>query len=228
MDIGSIDWLPIALSLQLAAVTCGLLLVVGLPLSYWLALGQSRWRRIVEVIVALPLVLPPTVLGFYLLLALSPQRGLGAWLQDIFDLRLVFSFEGLVLGSMIYSLPFMVQPLQAGLRALPSGLRDASRLLGKSDWTTFWRVLLPNIRPALWTGIGLSFAHTIGEFGVVLMIGGSLSGETRVASIAIYEAVERLDYASAHTYALVLLGISFVLLLLVYGRQGTHKTYPSL
>lgn len=217
-----IDWSPIIVTFQLALVTAILLLVLSLPLAYWLAFTKAKIKPVVETLVSMPLVLPPTVLGFYLLIAFSPNKGLGAWLEAQFNLRLIFSFEGLVLASMIYSLPFMVQPIQAGLQNLSPSLKEAAYLLGKSRWTTITRVLLPNIRPSLLTGIVLAFAHTIGEFGVVLMIGGSIPGQTKVASIAIYEEVESLNYAAANAYSLLLFGLTFVILLLVYTINGGY------
>lgn len=221
----NLDWSPLLLTLRLALVTTVVLLLVGLPLAYRLAYSRSRWKPIVEAVVSLPLVLPPTVLGFYLLVAFSPNQAFGQWLENWLGLRLVFSFTGLVIASVIYSLPFMVQPIQAGLSSLPPSLREAAYVLGKSPWVTFWRVLLPNIRPAILTGVVLSFAHTIGEFGVVLMIGGNLPGQTRVASIAIYDAVERLDYGMANAYSLILLAFSFTVLVIVYAaRMRGHKT----
>lgn len=211
-----IDWEPIWLTLRLASITTILLLLIGVPLAGWLALSRFRLKAVVEALVSLPIVLPPSVVGFYLLLAFSPTSGLGAWLLRTFDLQLVFSFQGLVVASILYSLPFMVHPIQAGLENLPVSWREASYTLGQSPVRTFWRVLMPNCKPALLTGIVLSFAHTIGEFGLVLMIGGNLPGQTRVASIAIYDEVELLHFETAHTYAALLLGLSFVILLLVY------------
>ncbi len=204
------------LTLELATITTVLLLCLGVPLAYALFLLPARWKPLSETLVSLPLVLPPTVLGFYLLIAFGPSSWLGAWLQENFNLRLVFTFTGLVIGSVIYSLPFMVQPVQSGLEKLPPNLVEASYSLGKSSFETFFKVLLPNIKPSLLTGVVLSFAHTIGEFGVILMIGGNIPGETRVASIAIYDEVESLNYAVANRYAAVLLIFSFVILLLVY------------
>lgn len=208
------NWTPIFLSLQLAFITTILLLIIGTPIAYWLANTRSRLQWIVEAVVSLPLVLPPTVLGFYLLLAFSPNGTVGSFFQDTLGLNLIFSFGGLVVGSVIYSLPFMVHPVHAGLKNLSSGLTEAAYVLGKSKWTTLRCVILPNIKPSLLTGIVLSFAHTIGEFGVVLMIGGNIPGQTRVASIAIYDKVEALDYAAAHEYAAVLVGLCFGILLL--------------
>lgn len=210
------DFTPFLLTFQLALVTTALLLVPGVGLAYWLALGRSRWRSLVEVLVLLPMVLPPTVLGFYLLLLLSPESWLGAWLESVFKLRLLFTFPGLVMGSLVYSLPFMVLPLRSGFAKIPKSLSEASRTLGKSEWQTFRLVLLPNLRPALLTATVLTFAHTVGEFGVVLMIGGNLPGRTKVASIAIYEAVESLQYGQAHWYAGLLLVITFFILLTVF------------
>jgi len=212
----TIDWQPFLLTLQLALVTTVILLLIGIPLAAFLAFTRARFKAIPEAIVGLPLVLPPSVLGFYLLLLLSPTSVIGQWLYTWFNVRLLFTFWGLVAGSVIYSLPFMVQPVQAGLQSLPVSLRHASYTLGKSRWQTFIYVLLPGIKPSLLTGIVLSFAHTIGEFGLVLMIGGNLPGKTQTASIAIYDEVESLNYATAHVYAAILLLFSFAILLLVY------------
>jgi molybdate transport system permease protein len=204
------------LTLRLAGVTTVILLVLGIPIAYRLAYTRSFLKPVFEALVSLPLVLPPTVIGFYLLLAFSPNSALGEWLQNNLDVRLVFTFEGLVLGSVIYSFPFMVQPLQAGFEHLPPHLAEASYTLGKSTWITLWRVLLPNIRPALLSGIVLSFAHTVGEFGVVLMIGGNIPSVTRVASIAIYDEVEALNFAAANQYALSMVVLTFVFLVLFF------------
>ncbi len=167
-------------------------------------------------VVSLPLVLPPTVIGFYLLLAFSPSGAFGKWLEHYFDIRLAFSFGGLLIGSVIYSLPFMVHPLLSGLRSLPASLEEASYSLGKTKTQTLFKVLLPNIKPSLLTGIVLTFAHTIGEFGVVLMIGGNIPGRTNVASIAVYDEVEALNYHNANVYAAILVGISVIILFLLY------------
>lgn len=210
------DWGPLILTFHLATVTTLILLVISIPLSYWLAFSQVRLKPVVEALVSMPLVLPPTVLGFYLLIAFSPSNGFGNWLDEVFGLRLIFSFEGLVVGSIIYSLPFMVHPIQSGLSNLPSSLKEAAYVLGKNRVTTLFQVLLPNIKPSLLTGIVLSFAHTIGEFGVVLMIGGNIPGETKVASIVIYDEVEALNYASAGSYSIILFSLTFVILLFVY------------
>lgn len=210
------DYQPLWLSLQLAFMTTILLLVIGIPLSSFLAFRSFRFKSVVEAIISLPLVLPPTVLGFYLLIAFSPNNFVGIFLQNHFDIRLVFSFPGLVTGSVIYSLPFMVHPLQAGFQSLPKGLREASYSLGKSKLQTLLKVVLPNIKPSILTGIVLAFAHTIGEFGVVLMIGGNIPDKTRVASIAVYDEVESLNYHAAHIYSVVLLLVSFFILLFAY------------
>jgi molybdate transport system permease protein len=207
---------PLLLTFELAALTTLILFIIGIPLAYGLAFSRSRFKPIFETLVSMPLVLPPSVLGFYFLLAFSPQFAFGQWLAQTLDIRLVFSFAGLVIGSVIFSLPFMVHPIQSGLQSLPFSLVEASRTLGKSDMHTFFHVLLPNIKPALLTGVVLSFAHTIGEFGVVLMIGGNIPGVTKVASIAIYDEVESLNYGAAHFYALVLFAVSFVVLMVVY------------
>lgn len=211
---------PILLSLELAFATTALLVLAGLPLAYWLAFTRSRIRPVFEAVVAMPLVLPPTVVGFYLLVLFGQTGALGRLAERWFDLRLVFTFEGLVAASMLYSLPFMVQPLVSGFRGIPVPLVEAALTLGKSRLATLLRVMLPNMRPAVLTGLTLSFAHTIGEFGIVLMIGGSIPGETRVASIAIYDRVQALEYGAANRYAFILFLITFVILLLVHIVNG--------
>jgi molybdate transport system permease protein len=211
-----IDLAPLWLSFRLASITTVILLLIAIPLANWLAYSRFRLRAVVEAVISLPLVLPPSVLGFYLLLAFSPSHAFGHFLERVFDLRLVFSFPGLVVASLVYSLPFMVNPILSGLKSLPRSLRDASSTLGKPAFTTLIKVLLPNIRPSLLTGIVLSFAHTIGEFGVVLMIGGNIPGQTRVASLAIYDEVESMHFHEANRYALLLFAISFIILLTVY------------
>ena len=210
------DLSPIYLTLKLSAITTVLLLAMALPLAWWLSRGRSVIKTIIEAIVTMPLVLPPSVLGFYLLLAFSPQHGLGKWLLDTFNVRFVFSFQGLVLASFIYSMPFMVGPVKSALQQLPVSLAQASYTLGKSKRETFIRVLLPNIKPSLFTAMVLTFAHTMGEFGVVLMIGGNIPNLTRVASIAVYDSVERMDYAAANTYSLILFAITFVMVIAVF------------
>lgn len=204
------------LTFELAGLTTLILLVIGIPLGYYLAYTKNPFKPVMEAIVSMPLVLPPSVLGFYLLLAFSPKNGFGAWLESTFDLRLVFSFEGLVVASVIFSLPFMVHPIQSGFSALPRSYIEAAWTLGKSKIATLFGVMLPNMKSSILTGAVISFAHTVGEFGVVLMMGGNIMGETRVASIAIYDEVEALNYALAHQYAFTLFIVSFVILLLVY------------
>ena len=210
------SWQPLILTFKLAVLTTFFLLLLGVPLAYWLSYRENKFKYLVQTLVSMPLVLPPTVLGFYLLVAFNPQNFIGRFLESVFSLRLVFSFEGLVVASIIYSFPFMVNPIQAGFQSLPVSLTEASYTLGKSRLQTFWKVLLPNIKPSLLTGTVISFAHTVGEFGVILMIGGSIPGETRVASIAIYDEVEALNYHTANIYALVLFAITFTILLSVY------------
>ena len=222
------DYQPLWLTLKLALFTTAGLCIVGIPLAALLYFNKSRLKPVAEAIISLPLVLPPSVLGFYLLLAFSPAQWLGRHLADWFHVQMVFSFTGLVIGSMLYSLPFMVQPIQAGLETLPSNLAQAAYTLGKSRRQTLLRVLLPNVKPALLSGIVLTFAHTLGEFGLVLMIGGNIPGVTRVASIAIYDAAEALDFHQAHVYAAILLAISFSILLVVYtsNRNLFRKRLP--
>lgn len=217
-----IDWTPLVLTFKLAAVTTMALWVLGIPLAYWLAYTKNRMKPVVEALVSMPLVLPPTVLGFYLLVAFSPSNSFGQWLERWFNLRLIFSFEGLVFASILYSLPFMVQPVQSGFSGISSSLQEAAYVLGKSKVTTLFKVLLPNIKPSLLTGAVLSFAHTIGEFGVVLMIGGNIPGQTKVASIAIYDEVEALNYTAANTYSIILFVITFTILLAVYLLNGGY------
>ena len=215
-------WDPIFITFKLALVTTAVLLFIAIPLAYWLAFTKSSFKPVIETLVSMPLVLPPTVLGFYFLMVFSPGNFFGSWLQNFLGIRFVFSFSGLVLGSVLYSLPFMVHPVQSGLTALPVSLREAAVVLGKTKWTTFCRVLLPNIKPALLTGIVLAFAHTIGEFGVVLMIGGNIPEKTRVASIAIYDEVESLHYAAANTYSIILFSVTFLILIFVYAVNGGY------
>ena len=217
-----IEWGPIILSFKLAGITTLLLLVISVPLAYWLSYTRSYAKPVIETLVSMPLVLPPTVLGFYLLIAFSPANVFGQFLDETFGLRLVFSFGGLIFASLIYSLPFMVHPIQSGLNNLPASYSEASFVMGKSRTTTLFKVLLPNIRTSLLTGIVLAFAHTIGEFGVVLMIGGNIPDVTRVASIAIYDEVESLNYANANIYSLILFSITFLILLTVYITNGGY------
>ncbi|WP_186758707.1 molybdate ABC transporter permease subunit [Echinicola salinicaeni] len=216
------NWIPLILTLKLALVTTLVLFVLAIPLSYWLSITKSKIKPVIETLVSMPLVLPPTVLGFYLLLAFSPQNVFGAWLENWFGIRLVFSFTGLVLASCIYSLPFMVQPIQAGLSGISSSLTEAASLLGKNRLNTLFYILLPNIKSSIITAVVLTFAHTVGEFGVVLMIGGNIPGKTKVASIAVYDEVESLNYSLANQYSIVLIILSFITLFIVYMINGGH------
>ncbi len=209
------DWAPLEVTLRLAAATTVVLLALGLPLGYWLAHTRSRARVVVDALVALPLVLPPTVLGFYLLLAFGPAYAPGRALAHWLGTSLAFSFPGLVVGSVVFSLPFMVLPVQSGLAALPPSLREAAQTMGKREPSIALHVLFPAAWPSILAGVMLAFAHTVGEFGIVLMIGGNIPGSTRVASIAIYDAVEGMHYGAAHAYAAVLVVLSFAVLLLV-------------
>ncbi len=204
------------LTFELAAIVAGLLLIIGLPVAYWITYSRWRWKFLVEAVVALPLVLPPTVLGFYVLVALGARSPLGRWWVSLTGHALAFTFEGLVIGSIIYSLPFAVQPFAASFDSVDRKLLQASATLGAGRMRTFARVILPLSVPGLVTGIALSFAHTVGEFGVVLMIGGNIPGVTRTASIFVYDEVQAFDYASANQTAVVLLVFSFVVLSLVY------------
>ncbi len=217
-----INFQPLILSFELALITTAILFLITVPLAYWLSRNELKIKPFISAIVSMPLVLPPTVLGFYLLIAFSPAHFFGSFIEKLFNLRLVFSFEGLVLASMIYSLPFMVNPIQSGFESLPASLEEASYTLGKSKFKTLIKILLPNIKPSLITGLVLSFAHTIGEFGVVLMIGGNIPGKTRVASLAIYDEVESLNYHAANVYALILFAITFIILLTVYIYNGKY------
>jgi molybdate transport system permease protein len=211
-----IETAPIFLTLELAFLTTVILFFLAIPLARWISNRKNIFKTIAEVIVSLPLVLPPTVIGFYLLLAFSPSNSFGKFLEHYFDIRLAFSFGGLLIGSIIYSLPFMVHPVLSGLTSLPASLEEASYSLGKTKTQTLFKVMLPNIKPSLLTGIVLTFAHTIGEFGVVLMIGGNIPGRTNVASIAVYDEVEALNYHNANVYAAVLVGTSVAILFLLY------------
>src|SRR5215472_319727 len=204
------------LSLRLAACVAGLLLLIGLPLAYWLAFSNWRWKFFLEAVVALPLVLPPTVLGFYALLALGPRGPLGVLWTALFGHSLAFTFTGLILASLLYSLPFGVQPLIASFESIDPKLLAASAVLGAGKWRTFIRVILPLSLPGVLTAVVLSFAHTLGEFGVVLMVGGNLPGVTRTVSIAIYDRVQSLEYGEANRLALLLLAMAFSVLCVIY------------
>ena len=212
----AMDWQAFWLTMRLAATVTGLLVVIGLPLAYWIAVSKWRWKFLLESVVALPIVLPPTVLGFYVLVALGERSPVGRWWQSLTGHTVAFTFEGLVVGSVLYSLPFAVQPFAASLAAVDQRLLAASAVLGAGRFRTFWRVMLPLSISGLITGIALTFAHTIGEFGVVLMVGGNIPGATRTLSINIYDQVQDLNYGAANQTALVLVLIAFVLLTIVY------------
>ena len=213
------DWQAARISLALAVSTALLLL----PFSVWLARGLAttawRGRPVLEALLMLPLLLPPTVIGFYLLTTLGQGAPLGAWLARTLGLRLVFSFEGLLLASVLVNLPFMVQPVQRAFAAIPNSLREAAWVCGLSPWRTFWKIELPLAWPGLLAGVALTMAHTLGEFGVVLMVGGSIAGETKTLSIAIYDRVQAFDMGSAHIMALALVGASLAALALVLGAD---------
>lgn len=217
------DWSPFLLSFKLALLCALVLLLIGIPLAYVLSFVHWRGKRVVQALIALPMVLPPTVLGFYFILVFSPQSSVGTFLNSYFNLQLVFSFSGLLLGSIIYSLPFMVQPIQNAFEQLPNDMLQFARVLGKPKWAIFKKIILPNSIKGIATGLVLSFAHTLGEFGLVLMIGGNIPDETRVASIAIYESVELMQMEQANQYALILLLISFVVLVFIYSLGNNSK-----
>ena len=216
------------ITFKLASLTTIILLIIGLPFSYLLAFSEFRLKPVVEALVSMPLVLPPSVLGYYFLVAYSPRFWFGDILDRIFNVRLAFSFEGILIASVIFSLPFMIQPLQNGLRSLPRQIREASYSLGKSKTVTFFKVLLPNIRSSIITALALTFAHSIGEFGIVLMVGGNMPGKTRVASVAIYDEVQSLNFHAANKYALVLFMVSFVLLVFIYSINRKHDTWKMI
>ena len=219
----NLDFAPFLLSFKLATITTLILFVLSVPLAWYLSQTRSRVKPFLEALTALPIVLPPSVLGFYLLVVLSHNSPLGQFFEETFGLSLVFNFTGLVVASCFYSLPFMVQPLQGGFESLNKNMLEASYIAGKGKWETIFKVALPNIKPAVLTAIIITFAHTVGEFGVVLMVGGSIPEETKVASVAIYEMVEVMDYGSAHIYSGIMILMSFVVLLSVYmfnGRQS--------
>ena len=211
------NWQAFWLTIRLAAIVSVLLLGIGIPIAHWITYSRWRWKFLVEAVIALPIVLPPTVLGFYVLMALGSRSPLGRWWESITGHTLAFTFEGLMIGSVLYSLPFAVQPFAASFSAVDSKLLRASASLGQSPLQTFRRVVLPLSKAGLITGFALSFAHTLGEFGVVLMIGGNIPGVTRTISIDIYDQVQAGNYSTANQTAFVLLIVSFVVLSLVYG-----------
>ena len=210
------DFSPFYLSFKLAFISTVILLIFCVPLAYFLSRVSFKGKSVIEAIISLPLVLPPSVLGFYILVFLSPNSTIGSFFEEHFGIRLVFNFTGLVIASCIYSLPFMFAPLLGAFNSLLKNIIEASYTLGKGRITTMLKIALPNIKPSLLNAIIISFAHTLGEFGVVLIIGGSLSRETKVASIAIYEATEMLDFTTAHIYSGIMLAISFFVLFCVY------------
>ncbi len=221
--IRALDFTPFLLSFELAGLTTLILFIFSVPLAWYLSQSTSRSKPFLEALTALPIVLPPSVLGFYILVALSQNSPIGAFFKASFGLDLVFNFTGLVVASCFYSLPFMVQPLQGGFESLNKNMLEASYLSGKSTLETLLRVALPNIKPALLTAIIVTFAHTVGEFGVVLMVGGSIPAETKVASVAVYEMVETMDYQGAHLYSAIMVGMSFLVLLAVYIFNAKQK-----
>jgi len=221
------DWQAFALTLKLAAITTAILLCLAIPLAAWLALGRSRWRVLAEALTGLPLVLPPTVLGFYLLVLLGPRTGIGRVLTEMLGHPVAFSFAGLVVGSVIYSLPFAVQPIVAGFSAIDSSLLDAARLLGASPIRMVRTVLVPLAGRSLLTAAILSFLHTMGEFGVVLMLGGDIPGATRTLSLVLFNQVENFDYAAANRTAILLLLFCVTALVVVYARPKALAAGPA-
>lgn len=217
------DFEALWLTLRLAASTTAILLLVALPLAWWIASGKGAGRAVVQALVALPLVLPPTVLGFYLLVMLGPLTAPGRILTRIFGHSLAFSFSGLLIGSVLYSLPFAVQPLVAGFAVVDRGYIEASATLGASPWRTFWSVVMPLTRGGLLTSAVLAFTHTVGEFGVVLMLGGNIPGATQTLSISLYDQVQDFNYKAANQTALVLVVVSLAALIVIYSRRGSGR-----
>jgi molybdate transport system permease protein len=212
----TLEFEPFILSFKLATITTFILFIISVPLAWYLSQTKSKIKPFLEALTALPIVLPPSVLGFYMLIVLSQNSPIGMFFDNLFGVKLVFNFTGLVIASCFYSLPFMVQPLQSGFKSLNKNMLEASYIAGKSELSTILKVALPNIKPALLTAVIVTFAHTVGEFGVVLMVGGSIPSETKVASVAIYEMVEIMDYNSAHIYSAIMVVMSFLVLLSVY------------
>lgn len=222
MSLGAEDWAAIILTLKLATTVTLLLLLIGTPIAWWLARTRSWWKGPVGAVVALPLVLPPTVLGFYLLLAMGPHGMVGQITQSLGLGTLPFTFWGLVVASLFYSMPFVVQPLQNAMEAIGDRPLEVAATLRAGPWDRFFSVVLPLAKPGFITAAVLGFAHTVGEFGVVLMIGGNIPGETKVVSVQIYDQVEALNYAGAHRLSALMLFFSFVILLLLYTRRRAH------
>ena len=219
----SLDYTPFILSFKLAGLTTLILFLISLPLAWFLSQTRSKAKPFLEAITALPIVLPPSVLGFYILVSLSQNSPLGAFFENVFGVSLVFNFTSLVIASCFYSLPFMVQPLQGGFESINKNMIEASYIAGKSQVQTVLQVVLPNMKPAVLTAIIITFAHTVGEFGVVLMVGGSIESETKVASVAIYEMVEMMDYKGAHIYSGLMVFLSFIILLAVYTFNSSKR-----
>jgi molybdate transport system permease protein len=217
------DMTPLLTSVWLSLCTTVVLLVLAFPVALFLGMKKSVPRTVVDTVVGLPLVLPPTVIGFYLLLLLAPEGPLGALVEGLFGVRLAFSFPGILIASVVYSFPFMVQPLKNGVAGVDRRLLEAAYTLGQSRTATFFRVMIPNMRPFILTGVAMAFAHTMGEFGVILRVGGNIPGRTRVASLFIYERVETLDYPAAHAYSIILLALSFIILLAVNLLSARRK-----
>ena len=209
----NIDFEPFLVSLKLSFFTTIILLIASFPLALFLAFKKFKLKFIIESFLSLPLILPPTIIGFYLLLFFSPRGLIGSFIENVFNVRVVFSFAGIVIASCIYSFPFMLQPLKNGLESIDKNIIEASYTLGKNKITTFFKLILPNMKNEIYSGIVMTFAHTMGEFGVILMIGGNIPGITRVASIAIYDKVEQLDYNFANIYSIILIIMSFSILI---------------
>lgn len=214
-------------SIKLATITTAVLLIAGIPIAYFLAFARIKIKPVLQAFVSMPLVLPPSVLGFYLLLVFSPNHWFGAFIERNFDIRLAFSFLGILIGSIIFNLPFMVNSIQNGFNNLPASLKEASYTLGKSRLKTLFKVLIPNIKPAMLTGVCLTFAHTLGEFGMILMIGGNIQNKTRVAAIAVYDEVQALNFDLANKYAILLFIFSFLILLLVYSINDEFSKWKN-
>jgi len=217
------DYTPFFVTFKLAFFTTLILLIIGIPISYFLAFSRWKGKVILESIFMLPIILPPTVLGFYYLSYLGPESNVGTFFEDNFGISFAFSFEGILLGSIIYCLPFMLNPLVSGFRSLPNNLVESTYLLNKSRINAMWHVLLPNIKKSLMSAILLTFAHTIGEFGLVLMIGGKME-DTNVASVAIYDEMNALNYDTANSYALILLVVSFILIIILNILTRNNKS----
>jgi len=214
--MSGIDFTPFIISFKLASIVTLILFLICLPYGWYLSQTNSKLKPFLEALTALPIVLPPSVLGFYILYALSYNSPIGEFLKNYFGIKLVFNFPGLVVASCLYSFPFMLQPIQNGFEGLQKSMLEASYIGGKSKFETVLKVALPNIKPSLISALVITFAHTVGEFGVVLMVGGSIPGKTKVASVAIYEMVEEMDYTTAHIYSAIMVALSFLVLLIVY------------